>query len=51
MAWGGRTVAGIEDLQRMLSEAQPDSPLTVTVVRGAEKHTLEVVPADRPVAR
>jgi len=49
VAWGGRTVAGIEDLQRMLSEAQPDSALTVTVVRGAEKHTLEVVPADRPV--
>jgi S1-C subfamily serine protease len=51
VAWGGRTVAGIEDLQRMLSEAQPDSTLTVTVVRGAEKLALEVVPADRPVAR
>jgi S1-C subfamily serine protease len=51
VAWDGRAIAGIEDLQRALSEAQPGSAATVTVIRGTEKVALQVVPADRPVNR
>jgi S1-C subfamily serine protease len=51
VAWNGRPVSGIEDLQRALSEAQPGVAVAVTVVRGSEKLTLMVTPADRPVQR
>jgi S1-C subfamily serine protease len=51
VAWGERKVTGIEDLQRVLSETQPDTPVTATVIRGSEKHALEIVPADRPSRR
>jgi S1-C subfamily serine protease len=51
VAWAGRAIAGIEDLQRALSEAQPGSTATVTVIRGTEKLTLEVVASDRPMRR
>ena len=51
VAWDGRSVAGIEDLQRALSETQPGSTAKVTAIRGTEKLALEVVPADRPVRR
>jgi S1-C subfamily serine protease len=51
VAWDSRAISGIEDLQRALSEAQPGSTASVTVIRGTEKVALEVVPADRPVHR
>jgi S1-C subfamily serine protease len=51
VAWDGRAIAGIEDLQRALSEAHPGAPVTVTVIRGTEKLALEVIPSDRPVRR
>jgi S1-C subfamily serine protease len=51
VAWGTRPISGIEDLQRALSEAQPGVAVPVIVVRGSEKLTLEVTPADRPVQR
>jgi S1-C subfamily serine protease len=44
VAYGGRPVAGTEDLQRVLSEAPPDAPSSVTVVRGSEKQSLDIVP-------
>src|SRR5579885_546624 len=51
VAWDGLPIAGIEDLQRALSEAHPGAPVTVTVIRGTEKLALEVIPSDRPVRR
>lgn len=49
VAWSGRAVGGIEDLQRVLSGAQPEAHAIVTVIRGAEKLALEVIPTtDRP---
>ncbi len=49
VAWSGRAVGGIEDLQRVLSGAQPEAPAIVTVIRGAEKLALEIVPTtERP---
>ena len=51
VAWDGHAIAGIEDLQRALSEVQPGAAANVTVIRGTEKLTLEVVPSDRPVRR
>jgi S1-C subfamily serine protease len=52
VAWSGRAVGGIEDLQRVLSGAEPEAPATVTVIRGVEKLALEVVPTtDRPRQR
>jgi S1-C subfamily serine protease len=49
VAYGERAVGGIEDLQKALSERPPDSPSKLTVIRGAEKHTLEILPlAERP---
>ena len=51
-AWSGRVITGIEDLQRVLSGAQPDAPAIVTVIRGSEKLALEVVPTSaRPQQR
>jgi S1-C subfamily serine protease len=51
VAWDGRAIAGIEDLQRALSEAQPGATAVVTVIRGTEKVTLNIVPSDRPMRR
>jgi S1-C subfamily serine protease len=52
VAWSGRAVGGIEDLQRVLSGAEPEAPASVTVIRGVEKLALEVVPTtDRPRQR
>jgi serine protease Do len=51
VAWDSRPIAGIEDLQRALSEAQPGSAATVTLIRGTEKLELKVVPSDRPIRR
>jgi S1-C subfamily serine protease len=51
VAWDGRPIAGIEDLQRALSEAEPGKAAVMTVIRGTEKLQLEVVPSDRPIRR
>ncbi len=48
VAWEGRPIAGIEDLQRALSEVQPGTAANVIVIRGTEKLTLQVTPSDRP---
>ena len=52
VAWSERAIAGIEDLQRVLSGAQPETPAVVTVIRGSEKLALEIVPTTaRPQQR
>jgi S1-C subfamily serine protease len=49
VAWDGRPIAGIEDLQRALSETRPETAVSVTVLRGTEKLQLQVTPSDRPI--
>jgi len=41
-------VGGIDDLQRLLTGERVAQPITVTVLRGPEKLSLEVVPESRP---
>jgi S1-C subfamily serine protease len=42
------TVGGIDDLQRLLTGERVGQPITVTVLRGSEKLSFEVVPESRP---
>ncbi len=49
--FGGHPVAGSDDLQRLLTGDQVGAKSAVTVVRGTEKITVEIVPASRPPAR
>ncbi len=51
VVWDGRPIAGIEDLQRALSEAQPGTTAIVSVIRGTEKIDLQITPSDRPMRR
>jgi S1-C subfamily serine protease len=44
IALDGRTVTGIDDLQRLLTEDRIGRPTPVTVLRGAERLTLIVIP-------
>ena len=48
VGFGGAPVAGIDDLQRMLTGDRVGKPSELTVIRGAEKHALEITPAPRP---
>jgi len=40
----GRPVAGIDHLHRLLTEAEPGTPTTIAILRGAEKVKVEFVP-------
>ncbi len=51
VAWDGRPIAGIEDLQRALSETQPGTVVSITVIRGTEKVQMQVTPSGRPIRR
>jgi len=51
VAFGGQTVAGSDDLQRLLTGDQVGAKSAITLVRGTEKIALEIVPASRPPAR
>ena len=52
MAFDGQPVAGIDDLLRYLTEERIGHPTPVTVLRGAERLQLIVVPwEDRPSQR
>jgi len=51
VGFGGQSVAGSDDLQRLLTGDQVGMKSAVTVVRGTEKIALEIVPASRPPAR
>jgi len=46
VGFAGRPVSGIDDLHRLLTADMIGAATTVTVIRGAEKLSLEVVPVD-----
>jgi S1-C subfamily serine protease len=46
VALDGESVAGVDDLHRLLTEGRIGVPTPVTVIRRAEKRALEVVPAE-----
>jgi S1-C subfamily serine protease len=46
VAFGDRPVGGIDDLQARLTDQAAGVPHPLTVVRGVERQTLEVVPAE-----
>ncbi|OLC72639.1 MAG: serine protease [Gemmatimonadetes bacterium 13_1_40CM_4_69_8] len=46
VGFAGRPVSGIDDLHRLLAAEMIGATTTVTVIRGAEKLDLEVVPVD-----
>ncbi|HZD19520.1 MAG TPA: PDZ domain-containing protein, partial [Burkholderiales bacterium] len=45
--FGGEAVNGIDDVHRLLTGARIGAPAALTVLRGAQKHELGVVPAER----
>jgi S1-C subfamily serine protease len=51
VGFGGQSVAGSDDLQRLLTGDQVGARSEVTIVRGTEKIVLEVVPGSRPPTR
>jgi S1-C subfamily serine protease len=51
VAFGSQIVAGSDDLQRLLTGDQVGRRSEITVIRGTEKITLEVIPESRPAAR
>jgi S1-C subfamily serine protease len=48
VGFGNSPVGGIDDLQRLLTGERVGQPLTVTILRGSEKLSLDVVPESRP---
>jgi S1-C subfamily serine protease len=46
VALDGQPVAGVDDLQRLLTERPIGTPLPIIVVRGAERRELELVPQE-----
>jgi S1-C subfamily serine protease len=48
VGFGGNPVAGIDDLQRLLTGDYVDIATEVVLLRGAEKLTLKIVPAESP---
>lgn len=51
VAYGPHPVAGIDTLQRILSDAQIGARSPLTIVRGTEKLTVDIVPARPPSRR
>lgn len=47
VAIGDRPLAGVDDLVRLLTEERVGQPTALTLLRGVEKKTLTVVPAER----
>jgi S1-C subfamily serine protease len=45
---GGRPVAAIDDLHRMLTDERVGTPLPIVVLRGVEQRTFEVRPVEDP---
>ena len=45
--FGGEAVNGIDDVHRLLTAARIGAPAVLTVLRGAQKRDLAVVPAER----
>jgi S1-C subfamily serine protease len=46
VAFAGRSVAGIDDLHRLLTEERVAVGCALTVLRGVEKLTLTIVPGE-----
>jgi S1-C subfamily serine protease len=46
VAFAGRSVSGIDDLHRLLTEERVATASSLTVLRGVEKLTLTIVPAE-----
>jgi len=46
VGFAGQSVAGIDDLQRLLADGPVGTRAPLTVLRGREKRTLEVVPRE-----
>jgi len=46
VAFGGSPIAGIDDLQRMLTAEHIDRRLEMTILRGTEKLSATIVPAE-----
>jgi S1-C subfamily serine protease len=51
VAYNGKPVAAVDDLQRLMTEEQVAVRSSLTVIRGTEKLTLEVVPTESPSSR
>ena len=47
VGYGEKTIAGIDDLHRLLTEEQAGVESTLTIIRGVDKQTLKVTPALR----
>jgi S1-C subfamily serine protease len=46
VAFDGQAISAIDDLHRLLTEDKVGSPTTLTILRGVEKLTLTITPAD-----
>jgi serine protease Do len=46
VALAGQSVAGVDDLYRLLAEAQPSTSTSITVLRRTEKMELAIVPRE-----
>jgi S1-C subfamily serine protease len=46
VAFGVEPIAGIDDLQRVLTQVRFGVPVLLTVVRGVDREVLEVVPRE-----
>jgi S1-C subfamily serine protease len=51
VALDGQPIAGVDDLQRLLTERPIGSPLGITVVRGTERLELSIVPQEHQPTR
>jgi S1-C subfamily serine protease len=49
IALGNDLVAGVDDLQRILTEGQVNTPTTLTLLRGAQRLQLDVTPREAPL--
>jgi S1-C subfamily serine protease len=49
--YGDRWVKGVDDLHRILTEEQVGVPAKLTVLRGAQKLTLDILPREAPPVR
>ncbi len=47
VAIGDRALAGVDDLVRLLTEERVGRPTSITLLRGVEKRTVTVLPAER----
>ena len=46
VALSGQPVAGVDDLYRLLAEARPGTPISITILRRTEKVELAIVPRE-----